>query len=92
MDNCYTVSCDYFATGEGITYMILFTRDEEPLERFKDIFDPYYAIGAEISENLDFNSHAADKLISQQLRETIEKCATNGSHFEYYASLHVNMS
>ena len=92
MDNCYTVSCDYFATGEGITYMILFTRDEEPLERFKEIFNEYYAQGAEVSEGLDFNSHAADKLIPQHLRETIEICINQGGNFEYHASLHFNLS
>lgn len=92
VDNCYTVSCDYFATGEGVSYMILYTMDNDPLARFKEIFGDYFAIGAQLSNGLEFNCHAADKLISHQLRQTIETSVANCCNFEYYASIHVNNS
>jgi hypothetical protein len=95
----YTVTCDYFATGAGMTHMVLFTRGygpNEPAENamasFKRIFGDYYAIGAEIKEGLDFDFPGAKFLISDKMRTNIIEWEKEAGGLEYHASFHVNFS
>ena len=53
-----TLICNYYATGEGVTQMVLFTSDPNPKKRFEEIFGKYFAIGIEEFDGMDFVSVA----------------------------------
>lgn len=96
----YTVFCDYFATGEGRTFMLLITRGygesddgkENALETFKEVFGDYYAIGAEIRDGIDFNIPGAKFLLSEELKNSLLDWEKDAGGLEYHATLHVNFS
>lgn len=95
----YTVTCNYFATGEGITYMVLFTRGYGPadghtnaLETFKRYFGDYYSIGAELQEGMVFDFSGSEMLVSDTLRAKLEEWVSQAGGLEYHAKLHVNFS
>jgi hypothetical protein len=102
MASIYTVTCDHAATGEGRTQMILITRAYGPkdgatnaLNRFKEIFGDYYAMGAEVKEGLMLNKSYIRELISTDTWRTLVKWTTNDvapGALEYFSSLHVNFS
>lgn len=51
----WTVSLDYYATGEGRTlfgWLGYAENREEALTRFGDAFDPYFATSAEVHEGV----------------------------------------
>lgn len=90
----YTVNCDYGATGEGQTYMVVITyaNDEEAaLGAFKTKFGDWFAIGAEVHEGLKFDFAGAELLISKAARKALQEW--NGRvHLHFAASVHVNGS
>lgn len=99
----YTVHAEYFATGEGHTYMVLFTHgdgygdDEQDgkanaLAQFKEIFGDYFAIGAEVREGIQFDFAGAKYLLSEALRGNILDWEKAAGNLEYHASFHVNFS
>jgi hypothetical protein len=95
----YTVSNSYFATGEGVTHMVLFTkgygegtRPDNALATFEKLFGSYFTIGAEVKEGLHFDFHGAALLINAELRAKLENWAETAGNLEYHASLHVNLS
>lgn len=96
----YTVSCEYFATGEGHHFMVLFTRGYGPnkdprinaMERFKKLFGDYFAQGAETKEGLNFDFVGAKFLVNEYLREKLLDWEKDAGGLEYHASLHLNFS
>jgi hypothetical protein len=103
MSSIYTVTCDYAATGEGRTLMLLITRvygsqdgATNALERFKEIFGDYYAQGAKVEEGLQLNKSWIPLLMSAAARKKLMEWQlldrTEFSNFEYFSNLHVNFS
>jgi hypothetical protein len=96
----HTVTNSYFATGEGITHMVLFTKGYGPdsdrsanaLNTFVKHFGDYYSQGAEVREGLSFEFNGAKLLVSDALRAKLEDWAKQAGGLEYHASLHVNLS
>lgn len=96
----YTVTCEYFATGEGITYMVLFTRGYGPeddlranaMSTFRELFGDYFAIGADVHDGMIFDFPGSNLLVSDQLRAKLEDWVKDAGGLEYHASLHVNFS
>jgi len=96
----YTVTNSYFATGEGITHMVLFTkgygkdadRSKNAFETFERHFGAYYAQGAEITPGLRFEFNGAKLMISDELRAKLQQWAEQAGGLEYHATLHVNFS
>jgi hypothetical protein len=103
----YTVISDYFATGEGRTIMVLYTKAypfgkdwQDPtkdgaywaLEDFKQKFGDYYAIGAEVKEGLVFDFLNSELVINKELRDFLIKSEKEAGGLEYFASLHFNYS
>jgi hypothetical protein len=98
MANIYTVTCDYAASGEGRTLMLLITRGHGPndgatnaLERFKGIFGSYYAQGATVEEGLQLCKHWIPWMITGETRKNLMSWQ-DSANLEYFSSLHVNLS
>lgn len=100
MSDIYTVTCDYLATGEGRTVMVLITRaygsDDgatNALNRFKEIFGDWYAQGAEVEEGLQLNKSWIGQIISKNTRMDLMRWESGDDPpggLEYFSSLHVN--
>lgn len=94
----YTVTCNYFATGEGATDCILiglFKNREEAMAEFKLLFGDYFAIGAVIEEGVVINmtnSHLIPDLIKKIIDEIIKGSPHQPSNFNYFTSFHANYS
>ena len=70
------VLCDYGATGEGQTYMVLFTfalNKAKALQKFSKEFNPYYAQGATVYDGYYFDFEGAPFLITDALRKAMEE-------------------
>jgi hypothetical protein len=95
----YTVWSNYGATGEGFTYMVLYTRGygednnsmENALKEFKRIFGPFYGAGAEVKEGLCFDFPGNEFLVSAKAREMMTENLTQCNQ-SYHASYHMNFS
>lgn len=90
----YTVRCSYFATGEGMTEMVWLgraTSPEKAIERFAIRFDDYFARGAEVTEGVDLDSAFIKEFLSDAVRRQLRNVMTD-AWFEYFQSLHFNMS
>ncbi len=87
----YTVVCDYFATGEGRTIMVLVASGNSygALTRFADIFGSYYAIGAEVHDGVKLDFPGSEYVVPDPIRK--EKFWERGM-FEYHSSFHLNLS
>ncbi len=104
MSSIYTVTCDYAATGEGRTLMLLVTHAHghglqdgavNALERFSSIFGSYYAQGAEVEEGLQLNKSWITWVVSGETRKNLMSWQDGDSApggLEYFSSLHVNFS
>jgi hypothetical protein len=96
----YTVTCDYFATGEGRTIMLLITRGygpsddgkENALANFKEVFGDYYAIGADVMEGIQFDVPGAKLLLSDDIKTSLLDWVNDAGGLEYHAKIHVNFS
>ena len=98
-ENVYTVYTDYFATGEGTSYMALITRaygpnskEENALNRFRELFGDYMATGATVKPGLHFDFPGAHLLLSEKMKSGLEDWNTDAGGLEWHASLHRNFS
>lgn len=81
-----------YATGEGQTLQVLYTKiddDEEALSRFYEIFG--YGTTPTLYRGLCFDRDKVSGLVPTELQHTIKRLLDAGS-LEYYASLHFNFS
>ena len=96
----YTVYADYFATGEGVSYMVLITRgygknasrEENAMARFRELFGSYMATGATVKPGLHFDFHGSNVLMSDTLKEKIADWNKDAGGLEWHSSLHLNFS
>ncbi len=94
----YTVVCDYGATGEGRTLMVLICFAESPEAAQVDFgrtFDPYFAIGAIAHEGLIFDLEVCRKLISDSTQKFLTQVYNDGKPtgmINYHTMLHFNFS
>jgi len=90
----HTVTNSYFATGEGVTHMVLFIKgsSEQAVARFTDLFGDYLSQGHEITEGLRFDFNGAGLLINDKLRAKLADWDPQAGGLEYHAKLHVNLS
>ena len=103
----YTVVCDYSATGEGRSIMVLYTRgytldytnDEQDfspeywaLKRFKRTFGGWFARGATAYPGMIFDFPGAELLLSDKMKESLQVWEKVAGGLEYYAQVHVNFS
>lgn len=88
----YTLTNDYSATGEGITYWLMYMYARSPKE-VVDAFvrreGDYFAQGCTVREGLDLGCREANLLLSPKVRSLIE---AGGGNLFYFASVHVNYS
>ena len=87
----YTAVCDYYATGEGRTIMVLLSNGDPcvALDRFADIFGSYYVRGAEVYEGIKLDFSGSEFVIP----DVIKTCKLwEKGMFEYHSSFHINMS
>lgn len=91
--NLFTVACSYGATGEGQTYMVLFTfalNKAMALQKFSEEFNTYYAQGATVYDGYYFDFEGAPFLITDALRKAMEEWPE--CYMEYKASFSFNFS
>lgn len=90
----YTVTCDYSATGEGVRYMVLFCQSNDAtsaLNRFGQIFGRYFTNLAKVSQGANFDFVGSTFLLTEKAAMTIISWPENAVHYEYHASMHVNL-
>ena len=95
----YTVVASYYATGEGTTFMVLYTRGfgegdgiDNAMNRFKEIFGDYYALGATVYSGMKYDIDKSKILITPWLRKSLEEWEKEYWNLEYYFSIHLNGS
>jgi predicted SAM-dependent methyltransferase len=96
----YTVYSDYFATGEGTSYMVLITRGygpnkdpkENAMKRFRELFGSYMALGANVKTGLYFDFPGNKVLLSEEMRVKLTDWHTDAGGLEWHSSLHLNFS
>lgn len=94
----YTVWSKDFATGEGVTYSVLYTfgygeHDDNrvnALEEFKRTFGSWYALGASVEEGLQFDFPGAKYLVSPEVQAALSKWTD--ANRSYHAQFHSNFS
>lgn len=98
--NMCTVIINYFATGEGITSAVMYTRGYGPhedrkknaLENAARVFGEYHAFGAEVYDGMVFDFPGSDLLVSETLKTKLIDFVRDAGGLEYHASIHVNFS
>ena len=90
----HTVTNSYFATGEGVTHMVLFIKgsSEQAVARFTELFGDYLSQGHEVTPGLRFELNGARLLLSDDLKAKLEDWGKQAGGLEYHAKLHVNLS
>lgn len=85
----YTVCSDYGASGEGRTIQALIAyaeNEEQAIEKFAKVFDPYFARGAEaqlgVVEN-EITKYLFSPLVLKEIKG-MEGKATTGLHAEFH--------
>lgn len=92
MSAIWTVTSDYFATGEGITYsaIIAYAEDEADAKRlFAKQFGEYLSIGCKATIGIVRN-HVTEFLFSPFLLDKLDQHNGNGNikvHGEYHLNL-----
>lgn len=92
MKTLWTVTSNYFATGEGLTYsaIITYAESEDDAKRlFTEKFGDYLAIGCIASMGI-IRNHVTEFLFSPALLSKLEKHATDAMinvYGEYYLNL-----
>lgn len=82
------VYSEYYATGEGMTRMILICKGiSDPIEYFKSIFDPYFALGAEEVTEEDFWKKYGH-LVPAYLHKLTDD--NDMGSLVYYSQMHLN--
>jgi len=87
----YTAFARYFATGEGMTHMVVvsYAQDEEDIKKkFADHFSAYMAIGVEIHEGIV----EQELVLTGPILESLRRSEAKQGWIDYYAQLHVNFS
>jgi hypothetical protein len=98
--NMYTVEMHYSATGEGVTYAVMYTRGYGPhadpkknaLEAFARMFGAYYAASAVVHNGMVFDFYGSHLLVSENLKTMLIDYVRNAGGLEYHASIHYNFS
>lgn len=98
--NMCTVIINYFATGEGVTSAVMYTRGYGPhadrkknaLENAARVFGEYYAAGAEVYDGMVFNFPGSELLVSEMLKNKLINFVRDAGGLEYSASMHFNFS
>jgi len=93
MSAIWTVTSDYFATGEGITYSAIITYAEnetDAIRLFTEKFGEYFAIGCKASVGIVRN-HVTEFLFSPALLNKLDKHKTDGM-INVYGEYHLNLS
>jgi hypothetical protein len=98
--NMCTVIMQYFATGEGTTYAVMYTRGYGPhadrkknaLDNFVLQFGEHYAFGAEVYDGMVFDFPGNMLLVSESLKRSLINSVRDAGGLEYHASYHVNYS
>ncbi len=98
--NMCTVVIDYFATGEGITSAVMYTRGYGPhedrkknaLENAARVFGEYLASGAGVYDGMVFNFPGSELLVSETLKAKLINYVRDAGGLEYNACIHVNFS
>ena len=96
----YTAYAYYYATGEGMTHMVMFTRGygespdrkENVRKSFANKFGGYYAMGVEIFDGINLNLDGIDLLLSEKMKAALDDWQKDAGGLEYFASIHVNFS
>lgn len=96
----YTVHCEHFGTGEGVTYAVVITKgygnDEDrrmnALQKFRDKFGGYLASGATVEDGINLDIPGAEFLISDALEKFVAEHHDKIGGLEYSASIHFNFS
>jgi hypothetical protein len=90
----HTVTNTYFATGEGITHMVLFIKGtrQDAEQRFETTFGEYLSQGREITEGLRFDFNGSKLMLTEELKAKLSDWYAQAGGLEYYAKLHVNLS
>jgi hypothetical protein len=91
----HTVHAHHFATGEGMTYMVLITSTKDKqkaMDRFSEVFHPYYAQGAEASEGIDLDFPGSIYLISRDAGLKLKELEGRGTMIEFHCKFHLNLS
>lgn len=93
-----TVTCDYSATGEGVTYIVMYTRGyghhedrrQNALGRFTEKYGTFFAAGATVHEGMVFDFPGSHFLVSEKLKETLLDFVRDAGGLEYDASFTFN--
>lgn len=87
----YTVECEYYATGEGIHYYLLYCDAEseaDALAQFNKKYGVYMGSGAEIKKGWILDGDIQDMFLTLNLKDALEM----DCHVGYSAELHINCS
>jgi len=95
----YTVWSEYYGTGEGQTYMVLFTSgygqyddgSKNALENFKKTFGAYMALGATVEEGIVLDFPGSKFLLSDAVKASLVEWE-GVANMNYHASFHFNFS
>lgn len=96
----YTIICDYYATGEGRTMMVLYMiayNIDQVKDKFVSVFNEYYWRGIDFYDGFIFDNSDKDNYINL---EPVELLVTTGVRnllekdimSQFYAQLHFNLS
>ena len=89
----WTIYSDYMATGEGRTIQALITyaeNQEQAIKKFGDLFDPYFAQGAEAIEGVIENELTKYLFSEEILKRTKE--IEGKANIKLHAEFHFNFS
>ena len=87
----YSAWCDYGATGEGRTIMLMYctAKDESELRvKFTEVFHPFYLPGLQFEEGIKTDgvfAHMVPHVVASTIGE-------GGCYFDFYTSFHYNFS
>ncbi len=90
----WTVWCEYFATGEGLTYMAIIgyaSNTEEAKKLFSDQFHEYYVVGCKAEQGVVCNE-VTKLLFSETLLDNLEKHNEHSGALFAYGEFHLNKS
>jgi hypothetical protein len=98
--NMCTVIMQYSATGEGMTYAVMYTRGygshdsrkRNALDNFAREFGEYYAAGAKVYDGMVFDFLGSHLLVTESLKTMLIDYVRNAGGLEYHASIHYNFS
>lgn len=90
----WTVWCEYFATGEGVSYSAIITYAKSAKEAKKlyiEKFGDYLAIGCEVKKGVVCNK-VTSLLFSETLLDNLEKHNEHSGSLFAYGEFHLNKS